>query len=214
MNAPSSGVQGRSIQSNWMLSFGDLLTLLLCFFLSVLSLSPLNPANENRINVKENQEVIQPKQDQPSVTRSNPGSGTALAKLSTAGGVLTPEQKASDSNMLELLLSQDDFEGLGWDLKAESQLRVKNQVIGTAYPVRRVTIESCFGSVPGSEETAWAGAISRILSLRSQLIDGGLNPNLFAYRPQGPNCNELTQSESESKKVAARLKVEFEDFHG
>jgi flagellar motor protein MotB len=217
-SAARNDLSERAIHSNWILSFGDLLTLLLCFFLSIISFSPLNPANNVPVIVEEDQPVEQVSTnvlpDAP--TGSEPG--TALANLTSSDAELTPERNRSYFSGLRFWLNESDYSGLGWEPSEEAAKRIKNQVVRTSYQPKRVTIESCFDAGVKGAETVWAGSISRILNLRSQLIDAGLPSGSFEYRVLGPHCNGLrtqeTQDPVEAKTAVSRITIEFEMNHG
>lgn len=217
MNSASES-SGRPIHSNWFLSFGDLLTLLLCFFLTILSFSPLNPNRELGSVSEKSQTVTAGESLRAAGGVQNAVAGTALANLGLGDEKATLPVNASVVEGLRFWFEESDFVGLGWELSEQSAGRLKNQVVGTAYATKRVTIESCLEAAAVGEETAWAGSISRILTLRSQLIDAGIPAGLFRYRVLGPYCNEVravgSQETARPQAPVSRISIEFETKHG
>lgn len=213
-----SEASGRSIHSNWMLSFGDLLTLLLCFFLSILSFSSLNPSNDRAQKHDKVQGVGGPEPILADTEGRQTAAGTQLANLEGSDEKATLPANASVVNGLRLWFGESDYVGLGWELSEVAIQRLKSQVVRTAYAPKRVTIESCLGSTVIGDETAWAGSISRILGLRSQLIDAGLAPGTFRYRVLGPYCDVLLagglEETVEAKSAVSRISIEFGTNNG
>ncbi|MBN8548945.1 MAG: hypothetical protein J0M12_06495 [Deltaproteobacteria bacterium] len=218
MSSSSSEASGRSIHSNWMLSFGDLLTLLLCFFLSIISFSPLNPAHKSSEKVDKKQGVTKSKEHEVAPAPAQTVDGTQLANLEGSDEKTTLLANMSVVDGLRLWLQESDYAGLGWELGEGAAARLKSQVVRTAYAPKRVTIESCLESTLIGDETAWAGSISRILSVRSQLIDAGFKPGIFRYRVMGPHCAEIRAGGSgetaEATNAVSRITVEFEKNNG
>ena len=112
----------RPESSNWLISFGDLLTLLVCFFMTGVTFGPLNPANSpiNTDNYQKNT-------DNPSELNS----GTTLALMPTKDG---------QASSVQALFTAGDFDPITGQLSDQARQRfeaVLNQA-GT-----RVEIESC-----------------------------------------------------------------------
>src|SRR5690606_22976012 len=142
------------LHSSWMLSFGDLLTLLLCFFLCILSFSPLNPHRPSEDIDKHNQ-IVALSAAELQGGGSVPGqTGTALAELQAEAREFGTLAKVSNSNELVLTLSDSDFAGGGWEATPAVLSRVKSQVIETSYAVLGVKVESCFPERGRAEEAA------------------------------------------------------------
>ncbi len=215
MNTPSSTSNRFSptIQTNWLLSFGDLLTLLLCFFLSVLSLSPLNPAYKSPEKGKSKQIVNEPPSTEATGAAGKTSGGIELANSS--GTVADPSVGSSANNFkqLSVWLTEADFREGNLELLPEAQERLKSQVFGSAYERVSVRIEGCAEVEQGRAEAAWAASLSRILTLRSQMIDAGIPATTLSYRVLGPDCETLRGKEG-TEQAVVRIRIEQKLNHG
>lgn len=202
------------LHSSWMLSFGDLLTLLLCFFLCALSFSPLNPHRGNEAISKQNQQLADSTASTSVVPVALERAGTALAKLNPEASEFGTLTKPNDSSELVVNLSESDFIRDAWEPVPNAIDKVKSQVRETSYAVLGVKLESCFPEQARAEEAAWAGSMSRILSMRGQLIDAGLPAALMRYRPLGPHCEALEGQEARPERTVMRITIERGLSHG
>jgi hypothetical protein len=181
-----------------MLSFGDLTTLLLCFFVSAISLSPLNPL------------IPQPQND---VSSANFEPGTSIAS-SQSRESLTPATRPPEFRYLDEQVLETEFDSKGPELTEAGRARVKERMKLDGYRLVAANILACSGrSAEKSEMKAWQLSSSRILGLRRQLIDVGLKPIRLSHEVLGPDCGVIaTQGEPD---VSGRIEAKFERItHG
>lgn len=179
----------------WIVSFGDLLTLLLCFFLLAISLSPLNPEaikQANRVTTR-NEEV---KSQAHSVDTQIADSGTALAKLSLGNG---------DTALAEYRFTSGDFVSGQDKLTDSGQLRVKSIAIPAGYVMKRATAETCVDSGELELSAAEDLAFRQSLRLRSQLVDAGIEQLHLRLGSAAGGCDSAG-----SETVAAKVTLELQ----
>lgn len=182
----------------WMLSFGDLTTLLLCFFVSAISLSPLNPLIPQHQNI---------------VSDANLEPGTSIAS-SQSRETLTPATRPPEFRYLEEQVLETEFDSQTAELTAAGLARVKERMKLDGYRLVAANILTCSGRMPEkSEMEAWELSLSRILGLRRQLIDVGLKPIRLSHEVLGPDCGVIASQGEHS--VSGRIKAKFERItHG
>jgi hypothetical protein len=186
-DAPSKCGSG---QQQWLLGFGDLTTLLLAFFVSAISLSPLNP--------------LLPKQNNVQASNLEPGTTIASSQLRET---LTPPGVEPEFKELALYFTALDFENETQTLTVEAQQRLQNAIRLEGYLIQAVHISSC---LPQASEKATPGELqglkSRILNLWRQIIDvegAKIEP---VFEVLGSDCEILIQSDTLSE---ARIKLKF-----
>ena len=167
MHTDSSFFQKPSFNNNiWLISFGDLLTLVLCFFISVISISPLNPEIKSKIQ-----------------------SGTQLAhnnkEIERAGAV---------KKDLTLSISENDLFPLVNKITNEGLERLKKLIPKDTYNIKGIRIESCKRGPAGNNAEKWSQSASLISELRSQLIDDLISykGENIDYRQLATDCQENT----------------------
>lgn len=181
-------------EAHWFITFNDLLTLLLCFFVSTITLG--SSGTGNSAGKSEQLEELIPKQellgerDTP-ITKN----GTAIAnKVDAGSGVRTGAGRV-------WLLSESDFNGLTLSAEATKGLIELSKMEGKALTV---TAETCVpGELPVS--AAWQLSLERVLALKSQVLDAHFPPELLRLSALGPVCERLGTSESQD--TAARITV-------
>ncbi len=159
----------------WLTSFGDLLTLLLCFFLATLSgssLNPLSPAGIERIKSGNHSSFMLKLYS----SKQPLAYGTSIAQLSD--GVLE----------LTATFFSDDFVTLGETLSQNAERRFPD-VVPSGYTLEAVEVSTCYPSETGSISTSWLGSITRAKALSRQLIDRGFGS--IREEILGPNCRTL-----------------------
>ena len=157
----------RPESSNWLISFGDLLTLLVCFFMTGVTFGPLNPANSstNSDNYLKNASLPQ-----------TLNSGTALALTHSKDG---------QASSAQALFTAGDFDPITGQLSDQARQRLEavlNQA-GT-----QVEIESCSAHTPNA---SIALARTYEQSLR-RAADGAVTRSIAQ-----PSCGALLQYGSE-----------------
>jgi len=172
----------------WLISFGDLLTLILGFFVAVVSQTPLNPAFKPPIN----QESLL--QNGVEIPKSEAGTvaGTQFAKA---------KAKKQVFKGFILRLSERDFVQSKNSLRRRAQYQLKKRVRLVAYRLSTARIESC---TEGLGNQSWLGSIERTLLIRRQLLDAGVAPRAIELGALGGNCRHFG-SEATKAKLDLRL---------
>lgn len=144
-------IRRRVIGSNvWLLSFGDLVTLLLGFFVAIIAYAmqhpiPVSSVARGQISGQHGTAIA--------VTEIHGADSTLRRQLSIPAGGFDPQTGAlreSGSNLLNSLVDLD------------------------LPTVKVVVIKSCFAEDSGSEGLARLAGISRSLAIVSQLLDAGV----------------------------------------
>lgn len=210
-----SALSSRPIESNWLLSFGDLLTLLLAFFISVFSLSPLNPAVRSAKNSERHEQLsTDSRSDKPGfIPRAIPG--TALADIGSGARSPTQDVRASKAEHLDIWLSAADFEEGTDELGIRAQARIRTQVIGNSYRVLGIKIQSCSELPPELEDIGWMASSRRILALRRQFLDAGVGAEQLRYRVLGSDCTGLREgAQAGDEGATVRITIERDMSNG
>lgn len=174
------------ISRSWLTTFGDLLTLLLCFFVCILSIAPLDETGTAKTasNIAETE------------------SGTGLAGTLGSGSeieLLIPEAEYAESltrvseKVRNMALLQQ---------KPEDTL------------IREALIETCFNETEVYEGESWYRSIERSLELQRQLVDAGLDENAVAIRSVGPWCETLKENSNRRHFVTRVVFTIGHEVHG
>jgi len=174
------------VASAWYLSFGDLLTLLLAFFITTITLSPLNPASGGRYSAAE--------------------SGTTIALDPLSGSGTRNANIANKTRQLVHFMSSTAFLSHNGDLTPEAQDEIKKLVVAEGYRIERAQIELCQNPNSGTDFDPWLLTESQISGLARQLVDIGVDQQALKLRVLGPHCNALLSPSEESK---AKLVLDF-----
>ena len=170
----------------WLTSFGDLLTLLLSFFIAVIGLSPLNPAVKAKLTIDGNK--TNSVSDENRVHQDN--SGTHVAKIEEK----QTSQRAFKSSLLrfarrDFVLNRDGF-------RRSAKWRLKKTVVLNGYAASRVLLMTCSGNPIGEP---WSRSEELALLLRRQLIDAGIKSALIKMQVFGPHCQRVGGEGVEAK---------------
>ncbi len=170
-----SGGPKREAAKSWLVSFGDLLTLLLCLFLFQFSNSSIKePQNSSEDGVTHQNDTTELSQGISEYgTRHR---GTLLAQLESG----TP--------VIESVFVTDEFILDNHTLRQEGADRLKNVEIPDGYGLENVSVLtfSCESSTP--EALSWLESTGRALSIQRQLIDAGYDRKQIAVEVLGPHC--------------------------
>lgn len=187
--------------SSWLVSFGDLLTLLLCFFIALIVLTreatppasaaePVTPSQLSRIEV--------------------PG---AVAALPRPPGT-TLAANLEEQSRFELLFEEGDFEADGTALSSAARERIENAFAFAAYTPKPVRIVACGGGRGESTDAGWLESMQRLLELRSQLLDAGADMGRAELEPAGPYCNRIGGQQEQPPRALIVLEFMEELSHG
>lgn len=146
-----------TVTRGWLISFGDLLTLLLCFFLSIIGLGPLNPNHKTPNN---------------NATSRNHDSKYALAtvagSLNRDGiGIASSSSEQEVDGVAITTLSQLDISNRDFPLEPHIVAKIQEQSVVKASAEMMLSVEICRTAV--KEESL----LSVISALDRQIIDTG-----------------------------------------
>lgn len=171
----SSRRRGSTTVASWWVSFGDLLTLLLCFFLALVGFGTL------RISV-------------PATLSNEPGRGNSelgQAKFISQGDGTPFALYESEPVVVSLRYAERDYAADQEMLTAEAAGKLKTEVSKSPYDITAVHVETC-ATVPGKGAGhSWLHAMSRGMALRSQVFDAGVSAELITLRVLGGHCEVL-----------------------
>ncbi len=157
---------------NWMLSFGDMLTLILGFFITILSFRTYDPQQIKEIG---RQQQIQ--------------NGTSLAK-------------DKESPQLTFAFTEKDYQqNAAEEVSGVAEL-INQRIKTVTYKVTGASIETCDDRTEGLEGQSWFNAMGRSLALHRQVIDAGIAPELVKVRSTGPWCSVLRKLPADEQLVA------------
>ena len=192
---------GSSQPPLWMITFGDLLTLLLCFFLTIIGLGPLGKGKITQSN----KDVTAQKAEAPTAREERMmarASGTILANITneSAPGV----RSSSSQRSLRLVISRTDFSADEVSLGESAVLRIAS----AGEEIRnsmRVRIETC--GEPGSAELD-RQVVERAKSLAAAVRGTGIDAALIDYAPMIDGCDQLKLPEDGSAELRAVIRLQ------
>lgn len=158
----------------WLITFSDLLTLVLGFFLVVISLSDIGKRTPPVEVATDNPNAVT-----VSAARGDRESGTAIAEVITSPSVS------------EFHLRSSDFENGSAALDSDRLEKIKKAVALTGYKESQIRIETCSESGGEQDGQNWFIALGRVSALRRQLLDAGVGGNPIEMRVLGAHCHLL-----------------------
>ncbi|MCB0311063.1 MAG: hypothetical protein KDD42_07500, partial [Bdellovibrionales bacterium] len=167
--------------NTWLVSFGDLLTLLVCFFIAILSASPMNPANStsaSSVSAQNYDEKVRRWLRSTSRLRS----GTTLANYTDETG------PNSDLIKLRIDLGNQSFLQNGVTLEPKTRRQLKRVIALQGYELQTAAISSCSTEGGAALEKAWFVSMDRALEVRRQMIDTGVANKRIELEVVGPFC--------------------------
>ncbi|MBX7144922.1 MAG: hypothetical protein K1X79_10760 [Oligoflexia bacterium] len=173
----------RSDKILWLMSFGDLLTLVLAFFVSLIALSPLNP----KVNLPH-----------------KPGTTIASSEPASPKGALMDED--SNTEGLTLYLNSGDFEAGGTALSEGGRSKVKTFIQSAGYEVNQATIADCAGGTADEGQASWNSSMNRLLGLHRQFIDALPSSTRLMLQTWGNTCGGSNATEQARPLAMIRLR--------
>ncbi|MDC0359073.1 hypothetical protein OAO01_09675, partial [Oligoflexia bacterium] len=184
-HAPGQGERRDAVQnrlsfsnSRWLTTFGDLLTLLLCFFLCVITFSPPTTQQETPLhntssrNLTRNQpEAVEPKPDQPA--------GTLIAPL------------MSEFKALEIRFTEADYIEGTTRLSGSALARLRNEINSDGYRAMEMLIAACAPDHSAGSAQSWFSSTGRVFNLRGQLLDARMDTTGLQLQVLGAQCAGL-----------------------
>lgn len=149
-------------QNIWLISFGDLLTLVLCFFISIISLSPLNP--ERKLQIQ---------------------NGTPIALNKT-------EIKAEKEKprFISLDLYDSDLAWPEYRLSETAVEKVRDQVLSGSYSYQKLKLETCTRLNESDISGKSDNALRLLDNLRRQVFGAGVKAETTLLSPLATACGE------------------------
>ncbi|NLF25097.1 MAG: hypothetical protein GX589_05495 [Deltaproteobacteria bacterium] len=180
--------------SLWLVSFGDLLTLMLCFFLSLIAFGPLNRGfqMESAKLTLETRKAIQVLKVPRELARQ-PGITIAFSR----------DGKPS----LKIAFGEEDFQKEREELLPTVLERMVSIVKSVQYDISEVKIEACRIDARGSAGGGWQAGSRMALGIRSQLLDAGIKSASLKLRSPGGHCAEFAGEDKQE--LGDRAQVTF-----
>ena len=171
--------------SAWLVTFGDLLTLLLCFFITIVRFSPLGAMQNNQASPLVNSKAG-PVQGTGWAAPDSQLSGTFLApshlKRGLGAGIVAPAMA------FRMPVWEQDFDLSTDRLNSDAERRFREALQGLVLAQAR--IELCTAGWPAEPQALWQSGISRVRNLGSGL---GLSERsggaVVEYALSGPACD-------------------------
>ncbi len=163
----------------WLVTFGDLLTLLLCFFLSTVAL----PLRTNRQQVADINKTL------PARSPQNING----AELTTAGTLLAPSReeplgRLKETPSREVEIREGFFDPGSSNLSEEGSRKLKTSPLSAGYKLESAEIQFCADEKRHGRVGEQRFSTGRLLAVRSQLIDTGVPPERVRMKA-GSVCN-------------------------
>lgn len=187
---------GAGSSSGWLTSFGDLLTLLLCFFICIVSLSRKDPAA-----------IIGP-QDVMRWNDKKFDQARVEANGETVGGI-TIAPLTGEPEKITLHFGREDFAANGEKLSSQAVEWMKSAMFVEGYRTAPQEIVACGHSGAPRESADWYRAMQRVFNLRGQLIDAEITTQGIALQVLGSDCSSLQAKGSGSESAVASLSLEY-----
>lgn len=182
--------------NGWLISFGDLLTLLLCTFVAIISFAGMRNQPELRAKYIDSTQEVNNNQRLASSNGAEPIAGTQVANQvarDLAGG--------ADQSAEQLLLLASDFSPDEPAGSAATKQKIGAALAGIS-SLELVRVESCATRDSGSNEQAWFWSMGRALEASSALLELGLPREKLQIRALGPDCALIRKDPGDEVSVA------------
>lgn len=168
----------------WFTTLGDLLTLLLCFFLAAISFT--------------SSEIIERRVKNGVTARMEGGSKLpgALPRRSVISGTQVAPQMTRES---VIDFAETDFNRDGSELEGEKKTEL-HRIVERIKGIKRATIFSCSRRGARSEVN-WNLSIAQATGILGQLIDTGIEPERVNVQALGPQCDGVEWKRSAVSRV-------------
>jgi hypothetical protein len=155
------------VSSNiWLLSFGDLVTLLLGFFVAIIAFALQNPPKP-QMEIK------------------------ALDGTTIAQDI---PNNASRLSVIEVQLPASSFDQTTGELGGDEAKTLITQLNLSSLKVESVLLESCFEGQSNDRESIRFMVMGRALAIASQLVDAGVNAELIQIELPTGVCSKNLQA--------------------
>lgn len=175
---------GEPISTNWMLSFGDLLTLLLGFFVLLVSVSTLNPLIPVK-NVAQSQPVIPDDRAHAAPPNLASMAGTPLAELQEESSARDDLPTLGLKPSLRLGVGEVSEGGI---LIGDGAQKVQTFLRGMRTNVGPLILTVC---ALGEGAAAWKNSVKRADRFAAELAAQGVGLGMIEVDVLGPHCSLL-----------------------
>ncbi len=178
-----------------MITFGDLLTLLLCFFVTTLTTGPLSTRKEAKES-KAVRPIVEP-------TMLSQAHGTVLASNLEESSVVPT---ISTTAVRVLTLNKVAFERWG-GLSAEGLGKLSSFVTAEHFMTATAEVEVCADSSGAGSNVAWALSRQRVQAVYDVLVGLGVEPSNINFRAMGPHCGATGSVSDSQMKSQAHVRL-------
>ena len=165
----------------WLVTFGDLLTLLLCLFIAVARLGPLGQDEKmpSDSNVTQSENAYSANSN---TAPTDPHSGTNLAQKEA-------NRSSPEAGSEHLKLVETEFDSGALELTEEAHQRVLT-FLGAFKPqqIARLRLETCNAVGLGQSGDGWFGSQSRALVLARVVESAGAELGTLWVQPSRRDC--------------------------
>ncbi len=175
------------LPNGWLTSFADLLTLLLCFFISIFALSSVNPNITTVTNQDNNKFDTAQRLVKPSPTSN---------VLRITGGTDLAVDKIEVEHAFAWSFSQEEFLASDYDLtrlrlKGKASSRLRRALLSASYALSKAKISACDSEQLVLDGGGGVDLVVRTMPIYRQLIDMGVSPGFIAVE-MVRGCSHLT----------------------
>lgn len=174
--------------STWLITFADMITLLLCAFLMIFSL------NYHRLKDKAKEAQIERTEEA--------APGIQIAQSTSEG--------TKSFQDVTLNFSEEDFEADGATLGGDALRRLKSKGIPEGYEISLLNLNSCVSSDSVGNGDAWKMSEKRSEGLFRQLIDSGVLPERIREMTLGVDCDPIRGRRHEESGVVAQMRIRMQ----
>lgn len=185
----------------WLISFGDLLTLLWCMMLSLICYGHFQPVQPTQA-LPQDQRVVAHAWQGDDASGVGRELGTALADQGRQRRQAAGEAQEAVIGA-SIFLTEGEF-GKADTLSGDAETRLYALLAAEGGSRGTVTVETC---ASGGAEESWAASISRALMIRSRLVNAGLSRARLRLRAAGSHCETLRAAKGAHQDTAAWVRV-------
>lgn len=181
------------LPNGWLTSFADLLTLLLCFFISIFALSSVNP-NIPAVTKQDNNEF------DTAQGAVKPLAGSNVLRI--AAGTDLAVDKVDVEHAFAWSFSQEEFLASDYDLtrlrlQGKASSRLRKALLSGGYALSKAKISACESEQLVLDGGAEVDLVVRTLPIYRQLIDMGVSPGFIAVEMVS-GCSRLALNDQDT----------------
>jgi len=175
---------------HWLYSFGDLLTLLLCFFVAIISTT---------YTQQRPPEIVTPQSESDLLKQGLPEERSGI-------------RIAAEERGTEFVLTQDAFVENGSALTATTVERLTETLVAVLSQLQVLEIDVCDQTQESTDATRWFAALQRAEVMHEWFVWRGVPKSQIAVVVRGPHCDVMRAHRQlpEGAVVSGVMKV----FHG